>query len=51
MAQRFLLIVKSEVAGITRELETCGQWAVIRVHDGQVTIHGEAMTMRDIRAP
>jgi hypothetical protein len=50
-AQRFLLIVKREVAGVTHELETRGQWAVIRVQDGQVKIQSEAMTMREVRAP
>lgn len=50
-AQRFLMIVKREVGGVTRELETQGQRAVIRMRDGKMKVEAESMTTREVRAP
>jgi hypothetical protein len=50
-AQRFILIVKRDAAGVTRELETRGPRATIRLRDGKMQIEAESMTMREVRAP
>ena len=50
-AQRFILIVKRDTAGVTRQLETLGPRAVIGMRDGKMRIEGESMTMREVRAP
>lgn len=50
--QRFVMTVKREVAGVTRELlETQGQWAIIRMRDGKMKVETESMTMREVRTP
>lgn len=50
-AQRFVLIVKRDTAGVTRQLETLGQRAVIGMRDGKLKIAGESMSVREVRAP
>lgn len=47
----FVLAVKRGTGANTRELETRGQHAVIRVRGSEVTISGEIMTMREVRSP
>jgi hypothetical protein len=50
-AQRFILIVKRDAAGVTRQLETLGQLAVIRMRGGKMEVEAESMSMREVRAP
>jgi hypothetical protein len=47
----FALGFKREAVGLHQELEARGRHASIRVRRGQVTIHGENMTMREVRSP
>jgi hypothetical protein len=47
----FVLVFKRGTAGVTREFETRGQHAVIRVRGSEVTVSGETITMREVRSP
>jgi hypothetical protein len=47
----FVLSLKREAAGVSREFEARGQRAVIRVRGGEVSVDAETMTMREVRPP